>query len=246
MHELEERMKMYEKIYCPSRLMPNLPAIVRLDGRAFHSLTRDCIKPFDNNLHAIFVYCLQKLMKETNAVAGYTQSDEITLLLYSDDWRSQIYFDGKRDKINSILASLTSVKFNEQLIELYNFENKEALFDCRCWNVPNKIEACNVFIWREQDATRNSISALAQYYLGHSRCQNKSSNELQELIFKEFSINWNNLPQKQKNGTFVLRKKDDNRREFVTCNLPRLTSIANLENVLFDCQDFVMKDNINE
>lgn len=240
MYELEERMKMYEKNYSPNRLMPNLPALIRLDGKAFHTLTRNCIKPFDCGLHGLMTCVLESLVLETNAVAGYTQSDEITLLLHSDDFRSQIYFDGKRDKINSILAAKASIAFNDA-VRLSDHQDKyqhDGIFDCRCWNVPNKTEACNVFIWREQDAVRNSISALAQYELGHSKCQNKSSIELQELVFQEKGINWNDLPQNQKNGTFILRKTNNGRREFVTSYLPRLTAIANLENVLFCGETF--------
>lgn len=233
--------------------MPQLPVMIRLDGRSFHNFTRKAIKPFDNELHSMMVATLDRLMEETGALAGYTQSDEISLMLCGKDYRSQIYFDGKRDKINSVLAAIATNEFAVQRIrrtkklisggdEMDERFDGEAVFDCRCWNVPNKAEACNVFIWREQDAARNSVQMLAQHELGHSLCQNKSCSILQEILFEQKNINWNNLPQQQKNGTFILQKRDDfDRRQFVTTYLPRLTTIANLENVLFNGEQYQLK-----
>src|SRR5215471_4222370 len=76
---LAERMKRYEATEAGRRLMPLLPALARLDGRAFHNFVRGLARPYDKRLSDLMIDTATFLVRETNAVAGYTQSDEITL-----------------------------------------------------------------------------------------------------------------------------------------------------------------------
>lgn len=134
------------------------------------------------------------LVQESNALLGYTQSDEITLVLYSDSAKSLIFFDGKIQKMVSVLASMCSVKFNELLKEEFEEELPLTFFDCRAFTVPNKMEAANAVLWRELDASKNSVSMLARHYFLHRQLQNKTSKEMQEILFQEQNVNWNDMP----------------------------------------------------
>lgn len=201
---LGQRMKDYEKLY-EYKLMPTLPALIRLDGVCFHSFTRDMARPFDEDLSKIMYMVLEHLMKETNARFGYTQSDEISLLLYSDDAKSQIYFDGDVKKIISVLAAKASVYLN-MLVEIYMRDKmgRVPVMDCRAWNVPSKAETANYFIWRELDAVRNSVSMAASSVYSHQELYKKNNQQKQDMLFEK-GINWNNYPSYFKRGTYVQR-----------------------------------------
>jgi len=200
---LGDRMKQYE---CTAKFLPRLPIIVRLDGRSFSRLTKGLNRPFDRAFHACMIETTEYLIEQTGAILGYTQSDEITLCLYYEDYKSQQFFDGKVQKLVSTLSALATVKFNQVLGELLP-EKAEKLptFDCRCFVVPTKDEACNAFLWRELDATKNAISMVAHHHFGHHKLQNKTGNQKQEMLWKEKGINFNDLPAWQKRGTFMRR-----------------------------------------
>lgn len=259
---LGERMKFYESQFGENLayLMPMVPAIIRLDGRAFHSFTKGLDRPFDAGLIQLMVETTKHLVEETNAVLGYTQSDEISLVLYQQEYQSQLYFDGRVSKINSLLASSCSLFFNAKLAEyLPSKVGIQPQFDCRCFSVPNKEEAINAIIWREQDATRNSVQMLGQSKFSHRELQNKNCNEIQEMLFQTHSINWNDLPAQLKRGTYLQRRSVERpftteeleklpprhearakpelsivRREIAVVDMPILTSVVNKEEVFFD------------
>jgi len=217
---LGTRMKFYESMAMPKRLMPLLPVMIRLDGVAFHTFTKGLNRPYDLRLSKMMIETTKFLVKETNARIGYTQSDEISLLLYSNRHESQIYFDGKAAKIMSILAARTSLFFNSLLEDMIPEKaNKVPVFDCRVWNVPNQTEVMNSFLWREQDATRNSISMAAQSMYSHTALHGKSSSEKQEMIFQK-GMNWNDYPTFFKRGSYVQRRQVE--RSFTLEELEKL------------------------
>ena len=111
---LGDRMKWYEKNFSLPKAVPMLPVIARLDGRAFHTWTKGLSKPFDQAFMDVMAYTTKRLVEETNAVIGYTQSDEISLIFYSEKPSSQVFFDGKQQKIVSNLASMCTAFFNNQ------------------------------------------------------------------------------------------------------------------------------------
>jgi tRNA(His) guanylyltransferase len=200
-----DRMKQYEQAEAGRRFLPLLPIIVRLDGKCFHSFTKRFNRPYDKKLSDIFVDVTKFLVEETNARMGYTQSDEISLVYYSDSYDSQVFYDGKIAKMVSVLTSMCTAKFN-QLSFRRDLSGELAMFDCRAWQVPNLVEAANAFLWREQDASKNSISMAARAYFSHKALMNKSGSEMQEMLFSEKGINWNNFPSFFKRGTFVQRR----------------------------------------
>ena len=205
--DLGNRMKMYEGIEAARRLIPRLPICVRIDGRAFHTFTKGLKRPYDERLMHCMLETTRFLVKEANASVGYTQSDEINLVLFSDDLKSQPLFDGRVQKLVSVLASAATMKFCRLLMEhLPEKADKTVMFDARVWSVPSLEEAANVLVWRELDATRNSIQSAAGAYYSHKQLHKKNTSEMQELLFQK-GINWNDYPAKFKRGSYFQRRK---------------------------------------
>lgn len=198
--------KWLEKNFSPEMMIPTLPVIIRLDGCNFHNWTKGLHKPFGGSLINLMSDTCMFLVQETNAVLGYTQSDEITLLLYSKDRRSSIYHDGKKQKILSKLTSKCVNYFNERKKFCLPNHDKIADFDCRIYQTPTLSDAANQFLWREFDATRNSILSLAQSLFSHKEIQNLNTNMLQYKMMLERGVNWNDLNVRLKRGTYVKRQ----------------------------------------
>lgn len=204
---LGDRMKQLERVEAGRMLMPGLPALARIDGRCFSSFTRGLARPYDERLSELMMATTNQLIQETNACIGYTQSDEISLAWLSTDPKSEIFFNGRVQKMISILASLATLHFN-RLCPLFLPEEyvvKLGHFDCRVWNVPNETEGANCFLWREQDATKNSIAMAAQSVYSHKELHGKHTGEMQEMLFQK-GINWNDYPRFFRRGTFIQRR----------------------------------------
>ena len=208
MSSLGGRMKMYEAQETQKRCMFHLPVCARLDGRAFHSFTKGLKRPYDKGFSALMQSVLIDLVTETDACIGYTQSDEISLVFREPTPESQIFFDGRVQKMTSILAAMCSVKFNKEIARFLpdSHHDKVGMFDCRVWSVPNRSEATNVLLWREWDATKNSISMAAQSVYSHKSLQNKNGKQMQEMLMEK-GINWNDYPTFFKRGVYVQRRK---------------------------------------
>lgn len=232
--DLGTRMKeFYEKPY-QTKLTRRTPVVIRIDGKAFHTFTRGFQKPFDN--------ILIKTMQETTkylceniqgCVFGFTQSDEITLILIDyQKLDSSAWFDYEVQKICSISASMATMAFNKFFAEnvkhwalisgremfealtleqrityehtLNNAVEKGAMFDARCFNIP-KEEVCNLVYWRQLDATRNSIQMVGQANFSHNELQGKSCNMIQDMLLTQKNINWNDYPVVCKRGSACIK-----------------------------------------
>lgn len=209
---LSDRMKEYEAVF--SHKLPRRSyAIIRIDGRAFHTWTKHLQKPFDLNLEATFKTTVAKLFNEVgNLKIAYQQSDEISLLL--TDFNSiftQPWFDNRISKLVSVSASLTTAFFNEAAKE--NFKDsgvslRLATFDARCFILPDEIEVFNYFLWRSRDCVRNSISALGQANFSHTQLHGLRSAEIQAKLLKEKKIDWADQPAPFKYGLFSFVDND--------------------------------------
>ena len=204
---LGDRMKGYEALLAGQKLMPLLPALARIDGRGFTKFTRGLRRPFDERLSRLMIETTRRLVAETGARVGYCQSDEISLCWLADTHQGQIFFDGRMQKMVSTLAASATVIFNRLLPSYLPTEylDREPTFDCRVSNVPNREEAANVFLWRELDATKNSVSMAARYYYPHAELEGKSGEAMQELLRRK-GVNWNDYPRFFKRGTFIQRR----------------------------------------
>ena len=200
--KLGDRMKSYESRY-DQRLLPMVPVLARLDGRAFHSFTSGLDRPFHKGLVELMIRTTEQLVEKSNARCGYTQSDEITLVWLSESFDSEIFFGGRLQKMCSVLSSCATAIFNESIPGLVPEKaGSLAEFDCRVWQVPTRDEAANAFVWREQDAVRNSIQSAARSIYSDRDCFKKSSSQLQDMLH-ESGVNWNDYPTAFKRGTYV-------------------------------------------
>lgn len=232
--ELGQRMKEYEKrnrYY----LQKKTPVILRLDMKAGHTFTRGFQKPFDYMLMLAMQETARKLCENIEGVVlSYQQSDEITLILQDyKNLETNAWFDYRTDKLCSIAASMATLYFNREFEKLYLEElgywgpevedipdyvlahdlarKRGAMFDCRCFNVP-KEEVTNLIYWRQLDATRNSIQMVGQANFSHKTLQNKSCNDIQEMLFQEKNINWNDFSTAEKRGTCCIKVEDQDPR----------------------------------
>lgn len=218
---LGDRMKRYEAV-SKTVLVQRMPVILRLDGCHFHTFTKGFAKPFDD----VMIKSMQDTMKYLceniqGCVFGYTQSDEITLVLVDyKNLNSCQWFNNEVQKMCSVAASMAGMAFtryfatnvlymsdddNLKQLKIYNSAIKRgAYFDCRAFNVP-KEDVANCLLWRQQDATRNSIQSLAQANFSHKELQGLSCNMLQCKLIAEKGINWNDLDTVKKRGSACIK-----------------------------------------
>ena len=197
---LGDRMKGYEDVN-RTKLVRRTPVIIRLDGKAFHTWTKGLDRPHDSTFISIMANVTKFVTDNIQGgVFAYCQSDEISILLRDyDTITTEAWFDNNIQKMVSIAASLATGKFNQLAQEA--FEDKPlAFFDARVFNLP-KDEVVNYFIWRQQDAVRNSIRSVATHYLGHKKCHGLNNSEVQDELMKlDIPVNWNDFPIHLKRG----------------------------------------------
>ena len=183
------------------KLTRRMPVIMRLDGKAFHTLTKRCKKPFDHTLQATMEATALKLCSEIQgAKCAYVQSDEISLLLTDfDRLTTDAWFDYGLQKIVSVSSGMASAYFTAH----YMGNGHIAVFDSRAFNTP-KEEVCNYFIWRQQDWLRNSIQMLSQAYYSSKQLHKKNTADMHEMLHKK-GVNWADLEPVWKNGSFIYK-----------------------------------------
>ncbi len=225
---LGDRMKRFEKAN-KTKLNRDEPVIIRLDGQAFHTYTAGFVKPFDEVLIAAMQYTMVRLCEGImNVRIGYTQSDEITLvLLAGDKQESQLWFDGTADKIITISASMATAFFNEYMDKIKWMPEKMrqdlfpgskinmkklAFFDSRAWNVPSHDEAMNCLLWRQRDCIKNSVSSLAQFHFSHRQLHKKNQDDMKNMLV-ELGHPWDDLPVFKQRGTCSVKKRYIHRAE---------------------------------
>ena len=210
---LGDRMKGYEAT-SKSKLLRRTPVLIRIDGKAFHTWTKHLNgldhslqdSPFSDMMHNCMVATTANLVENMqNAVLGYTQSDEISILL--NDWRTletDQWFGGNVQKIASVAASMATAYFNYSYYthDAVDPHSPPAMFDARVWNMP-KEDVTNYFIWRQQDATRNSVQMLARHYFSHKQLHKKNVSNIQDMLMLEHGVNWNDIDTWKKRGTCV-------------------------------------------
>lgn len=223
---LGDRMKDFYE----DRYRINLPrrtyTVIRIDGKAFHTYTKGLERPFDFGLIEDMNETTAYLCKNIQgAKLGYVQSDEISIIVTDfDEIGTHAWFDNNMQKMASIAASMATAKFNQLRMarfcrnegtepkyreesfvsesQINNF--KLATFDARVFQIPFIDEIVNYLIWRQQDATRNSISSVAQSLYSHKELHNKSTDDMQEMIFQK-GINWNDYSFREKRGAVIAR-----------------------------------------
>jgi tRNA(His) 5'-end guanylyltransferase len=223
--QLGDRMKDFYEDRTRYKLARRTNTIIRIDGKAFHTYTKGLERPFDlglmEDMNKTTEYLCQNIQ---GAKFGYVQSDEISILITDyDDISTHAWFDGNLQKMSSIAASLATAKFNqlrmtrfarnsgiepkfrdESYIAESEIENfKLAMFDARVFQIPYHEEVFNYFIWRQQDASRNSISSVAQANFSTKELNGKKTSDMQDMLMLERGINWNDFSPREKRGTLI-------------------------------------------
>ncbi|MEE0040883.1 tRNA(His) guanylyltransferase Thg1 family protein [Catenibacterium sp.] len=218
---LGDRMKENYENRAKTQLLRRTPVIIRLDGKAFHTFTRGFKKPFDDILTEAMQQTMLTLCKEIQGcVLGYTQSDEITLIL--TDYKkleTAAWFDYDIQKVCSVSASIATLAFNKcflkemmqnkvGLANSVHFQawTKGALFDSRCFNIP-KEEVANCILWRQQDAIRNSINSVGQANFSYKELQGLSTDQILKKLLEEKQIDWNKLPVHLQRGSCCIKRE---------------------------------------
>ena len=241
--DLGDRMKKYEYI-TRTHLVPRTPVIIRLDGKAFHTFTRGFKRPFDDLFIGAMQDTMQKLCENIQGcVLGYTQSDEITLVLV--DYKkltSSAWFDYNIQKCCSVAASIATLYFNQAFrgrvnryriaggglgsdedyfFSLLKAYETGALFDARAFNVP-KEEVTNCLLWRQNDAVRNSIQSVGQAHFSHKQLHGKNCSQIKQMLEDECDIVWELLPTHYKRGSCCVKTEDEDGRHqwIVDTNIP--------------------------
>lgn len=258
--ELGTRMKTFYEAVPDTKLVKRMPVAIRIDGKAFHTFTQGFKRPFDD--------VLIKTMQETTkylcqniqgCVLGYTQSDEITLILVDyQTLTTDAWFDYRVEKLCSIAASMATMVFNkffetyvgeycfdkwdgiskyedgekEYIRALQNAIQKGAMFDARCFNIP-KEEVANLIYWRQLDASRNSVQMVGQAYFSQKELQDKKCSDIQDMLMTQKGINWNDFPTYQKRGSCCIKTKENITKnssvEKMAFGEDRKTTIINIE-----------------
>ena len=232
---LGDRMKNNYENITRYYLTRRMPVIIRVDGRSFDTFTKGFKKPFDD----IFVKTMQDTMKYLceniqGCVLGYTQSDEISLVLTDyAELTTDAWFGNNLQKMCSVSASMATLAFNKAFNDnivkyidnnldadcgvtkdlteytkiLINARNKGAMFDSRVFTIP-KEEVCNALIWRQQDATRNSIQSVGQANFSQKELHGKSCNDIQDMLMLQKGINWNDYSTTLKRGSCCIKIDD--------------------------------------
>ena len=229
---LEEKGKYYRSL-TDYKLLPNSYVIVMLDGRAFSRMVKNRFKkPFDEDFMRMMNETARYLCEKVQGCKfAYVQSDEISLLI-SAFGEEDLFFGGRLCKIQSIVASMATGKFN-QLMTAYDLKNthykttqydnygnlvtpKNCIefvensrlyeFDCKAWNVPNENEAFAWFLWRQLDCIKNSKQQTAQTWCSYKELLNKSADDQVAFLKEKTNISWDDFSNGEKYGRFVVKQ----------------------------------------
>ena len=230
--DLGTRMKTFYEHIPKTKLMRRTPVIIRIDGKAFHTFTRGFQKPFDEVLIQTMQETTKYLCENVQGcVLGYTQSDEISLVLVDyQRFETSAWFDYEIQKMCSIAASMATMAFNrifEKKVKEFTYNNGEnyykdseeyrlcevyrkaldkgAMFDARVFNIP-KEEVTNCIYWRQDDASRNPIQMVERAYFSDKELYHKSRNKIQDMLMTQKGVNWNDLPTYQKRGSCCIKE----------------------------------------
>jgi tRNA(His) guanylyltransferase len=262
---LGDRCKIYELAEAGRQAMRGLPLLARLDGRAFHTFTRGMKRPYEHGMSTAMIETARYLVQDMNALVGYTQSDEITLAWFESPQSTSDYaFNRRFQKLASVLAGMASARFVQLVLDHLPSKSSETPhFDCRVWQVPTLNDAAEVFVWREDDAVKNSITMAAGAYYSDAELDGKNSSVKQEMLWQK-GINWNDFPSFFKRGTYLQRRTFDRpladderaripeahrppvgatfqRAQVVEIDLPPVRKVENLSAVLFERAEPILK-----
>lgn len=206
MLDIEKRFRRYENT-TRNFLTIRTPVIIRVDGNAFHTLTKSYgWKHYDDKFTSLMVRTAKDAMSHIAGVRfAYVQSDEISFLLTDyEKLDTQPWFEYNINKLVSISAAVVTAYFNNNNTYKRIPTDKIGWFDSRAFNVP-KEDVNNYFVWRQKDAIRNSMSILAREHFSHRQLQSKNFMDMGKMLYDN-GISWYDLPPHRIYGLAVYKK----------------------------------------
>lgn len=250
--EFGNRMKAYEAVETARKLDPMLPIYARIDGRGFSKFTRGMEKPFDARMTTAMIETARHLVAETHARIGYVQSDEISLVWQASSPDADVLFAGKIHKLVSVLSSMAAAKFAR--VCPAGFEDRLPAFDCRVFQLPDRIEATNTVLWRVLDCRKNAVSVVAQQFFSPRDLIAKRQADMHEML-RDRGIDFSSYPAENRLGAFLGRRSFElgpvdtdwrgpeggtettRRSKVVQIDLPALDQVANRVEVIFEAAE---------
>lgn len=220
---LKDKCKGYQKMF-DYKLDTDKWIIAHLDGKNFSKMVKNRFnKPFDIDFIRVMNETAKYLCDVQGVKFAYVQSDEISLLIKKDNPEGDVFFGGRMSKLQSILASMATAKFNQLMQSLFFYKMEDKcydsdnigkmilnlplyVFDCKVWTVDNANDAMAWFLFRNIDCIRNSKSQAAQTYISHTELRNKTADEGIEMLKEKHNIVWRDYPEGMKYGRYVIRK----------------------------------------
>lgn len=264
---LKEKCYYYQKLN-DYKLMPNGYILVHLDGKNFSKLIKNKMeKPFDDDFINAMNETAKYLCENVPEVkCAFVQSDEISLFI-KNGYEADLMFGGRLCKLQSILASMATAKFNREMEKYYMEKDyllskdlpdeicltgKQVLeevplynFDCKIWNVPDINDVKAWFLFRRNDCVRNSRQQTAQTYCSHKELVGKDTMEQIKYLKEKTGIDWEGFDKDKKCGRFFYKQKFDLSKELngEKIDYNRLKWVK--ENGMFIENYFMLRDDFN-
>lgn len=208
---LNDKMKDAEKrfrTYLPKKTY----SVIRVDGKGFSKYTKSLVRPFDakftEDMQKTALYLCENI---DGAVLGYTQSDEISIIVSDlSGANTQQWFGGQIQKIVSVSAGFATAKFNH----LRPDSDKLAVFDARTHVLDGAEGVLEYLQWRQMDAIKNSVSMLASHHFSHKSLQNVSSRDKKAMLEETHGIIWQDLDSTVRQGSLIRREPKEERISF--------------------------------
>lgn len=193
---LDDRMRRYEDTY-RNRIPHRMPVVIRLDGKCFHTLAKNCKKPFDKKLWSAMTGATAALMEEIPYRIAYQQSDEVSLLLIDyNRFNTEQWFDGGIQKMVSVSASIMGVQFSAKW-------GSPGYFDSRVLAIPER-DIENYFVWRQRDCMRNAVIMAAQCKFSHKQLHGKNRDQMKTML-EEAGVRFEEYPEQFQFGTIITK-----------------------------------------
>lgn len=260
--ELTLQCESFEKAHTGPDIDYSLPLVARLEGQAFTAFTKSLKQPFDERFANLMGDVTKALIAQHDAIVGYTQTNEITLMWAPVRAKYPLDSQTRFQRMASLLAGTASAKFNRLLVSaLPEKESAMPIFDCHVWNVPSIDDALDTLIWREKNAISKSVEAAASTRFSNMQLEGKSLLERREMLLEK-GVNWNDYPTWAQRGRFfhrvcALRELTAEELARIPANhrptgpiqrnsiehwdLPPLTNIKNLQSVIFNSANPILK-----
>lgn len=171
--------------------------VIRVDGRAFHTVTRDLEFPMDEGFMEQMDGVAQALCEQIQgAKFAFVQSDEISILVTSFGFKTQMWFGGLLRKWLSISAGLASAEMSLRMLTSVQFDSRVLSL--------SRTDALRYFLWRQGDCARNAIQAAAQHHIGHKNIHGADRAEQLQML-QAAGVNFmEKYPQEFRQGRVIL------------------------------------------